>query len=101
MTISKEKPQYRDQLEEAKNVFTWAIRQSALTEMTKTVRDKTKFLLFYQLYALIRIQFTPDRMKLHSRADFFDLKKEPEKRRTMNLKKLRQQNYSLQKSLSI
>ena len=44
MTISKEKPQYRDQLEEEKNVFTWAIRQSALTEMTKTVRDKNQIL---------------------------------------------------------
>ena len=34
-------PQYRDQLEEEiKDVFIWAIGQSALTEMTKTVREK-------------------------------------------------------------
>ena len=33
--------QYRDQLEEEiKDVFIWAIGQSAITEMTKTVREK-------------------------------------------------------------
>ena len=40
LTNSKEKlPRNRDQLEEEiKDVFTWAIGQSAITEMTKTVR---------------------------------------------------------------
>ena len=41
MTISKElPPQFRDQLEmEVKDIFLCAIEQSALTEMTKTVRE--------------------------------------------------------------
>ena len=42
MTNSKELlPQYREQLElEIKNTFLWAIGQSALTELTKTVRER-------------------------------------------------------------
>ena len=37
-------PQFREQLEEElKDVFIWAIGQSAITEMTKTVREGTKF----------------------------------------------------------
>ena len=34
-------PQYRDQLEtEVKDIFLWAIGQNAITEMTKTVRER-------------------------------------------------------------
>ena len=36
-------PQYRDQLEaEIKDIFLWAIGQNAITEMTKTVIERTK-----------------------------------------------------------
>ena len=42
MTNSKEiLPQYRDQLEaDIKEIFLWAIGQNAITEMTKTVRER-------------------------------------------------------------
>ena len=80
MTNSKEVLlQYRDQLEEEiKDVFIWAIGQSALTEMTKTVRERELTSLpLYRLYALFRLHFVPERNKHHSRANFFNLKREP------------------------
>ena len=80
MTNSKETlPQYRDQLEEEiKDVFIWAIGQSALTEMTKTVREREpNSLPLHRLHALFRLHFFPERNKHHSRADFFNLKTEP------------------------
>ena len=42
ITNSKEiLPQYRDQLEaEIKDIFLWAFGQNAITEMTKTVRER-------------------------------------------------------------
>ena len=42
MTNSKEiLPQYRVQLEtDIKDIFIWAIGQNAITEMTKTVRER-------------------------------------------------------------
>ena len=42
MTNNKEiLPQFRDQLElEMKDIFLWAIEQTAITEMTKTVRER-------------------------------------------------------------
>ena len=45
MTNSKEiLPQFRDQLEEEiKDVFIWATGQLAITEMTKTVKERTNF----------------------------------------------------------
>ena len=64
MTNSKEVlPQCRDQLEEEiKDVLIWAIGQSALTEMTKTVREKEPTSLpLYRLYALFRLHFIPER----------------------------------------
>ena len=79
-TISKEVlRQNKDQLEEEiKDVFIWAIGQSALTEMTKTVREREPTSLpLYSLYALFRLHFVPERNKHHSRADFFNLKREP------------------------
>ena len=44
MTNNKEiLPQYRYQLEtEIKDIFLWVIGQNAITEMTKTVRERTK-----------------------------------------------------------
>ena len=77
MTNSKEiLPQYREQLElEIKDTFFWAIGQSALTEMTKTVREREPSILpLHKLYTLVRIQFTPERNVQQIRVDFFDLK---------------------------
>ena len=79
MTNSKEiLPQYREQLEmDIKDTFLWAIGQSALTEMTKTVREREPSILpLHKLYTLFRLHFTPERNVQHSRADFFDLKRE-------------------------
>ena len=79
MTNSKEiLPQYREQLElEIKDTFLWAIGQSASTEMTKTVREREPSILpLHKLYTLFCLHFTPERSVQHSRADFFDLKRE-------------------------
>ena len=79
MTNSKEiLPQYRDQLEtDIKDIFIWAIGQKAITEMTKTVREREPSSLpLYKLYTLFRLHFTPERNVHHSRADFFDSKRE-------------------------
>ena len=79
MTNSKKiLPQYREQLEmDIKDTFLWAIGQSALTEMTKTVREREPSILpLHRLYTLFRLHFTPERSVQHSRADFFDLKRE-------------------------
>ena len=79
MTNSKEiLPQYRDQLEkDIKDIFIWAIGQNAITETTKTVREREPSSLpLHKLYTLFRLPFTPGRTVHHSRADFFDLKRE-------------------------
>ena len=79
MTNSKDiRPQYRDQLEkEIKDIFLWAIGQNAITEMTKTVREREpSSLTLHKLYTLFGLHFTPQRNVQHSRADFFDLKRE-------------------------
>ena len=79
MTNKKEiLPQYRDQLEtEIKDIFLWAIGQNAITEMTKTVKEREPSSLpLYKLYTFIRLHFTLERNVQHSRADFFDLKRE-------------------------
>ena len=78
MTNSKEiLPQYRDQLEaEIKDIFLWAIGQNAITEMTKTVREREPSSLpLHKLHSLFRLHFTPERNVHHSRADFFELKR--------------------------
>ena len=78
MTNNKEiLPQFRDQLElEIKDIFLWAIGQTEITEMTKTVREREPSSLpLYKLYTLLRLHFTPERNVQHSRADFFDLKR--------------------------
>ena len=77
MTNSNELlPQFRDQLElEIRDTFLRAIGQSALTEMTKTVREREPSALpLFKLYTLFRLHFTPERNVQHNRADFFDLK---------------------------
>ena len=83
MTNSREiLPQYREQLElEIKGAFLWAIGQSALTEMTKTVREHEPSILpLHKLYTLFRSYFTPERNVQHSRDDLFDLEKKQTKR---------------------
>ena len=72
-------PRYQEQLEEdIEDIFIWAIGQTALTEMTKTVREREPTNLpLYRLYALFRLHYTPERNKHHSRADFLELKREP------------------------
>ena len=71
-------PQYRDQLEtDIKELFIWAIRQNAITEMTKTVRGREPGSLpLHKLYTLFQPHVTPERNVHHNRADFFDLKRE-------------------------
>ena len=45
--------------------------------MTKTVREREPSSLpLHKLYTLFRLHFTPERNVHHSRADFFDLKRE-------------------------
>ena len=78
MVNSKELlPQYREQLEtEIKDIFLWAIGQNALTEMTKTVREREPSSLpLHKLYTLFRLHYTPERNVQHSRSDFFDLRR--------------------------
>ena len=71
-------PQYRDQLEtDVKDIFIWAIGQNAISEMTKTVREREPSSLpLHKLHTPFRLHFTPERNVHHSRADFFDLKRE-------------------------
>ena len=68
-------PNYNDDLERRiKDLFIWALGESAITEKTKTVRDndpnKTDI---NQLYSLFRLHFIPERNKFRSRADFFGI----------------------------
>ena len=68
MTNSKEiLPQYREQLElEIKDTFLWAIGQSALTETTKTVREREPSTIpLHKLCTLFRLHFTPERNVQH------------------------------------
>ena len=67
--------QYRTELEERiKDLFIWALGESAITEMTRTVRDNDPT----TLYSLFRQHFIPERNKFHSRADFFGISSENE-----------------------
>ena len=70
--------QYGAELEERiKYLFTWALRESAITEMTRTVRDNDpNKLKIEQLYSPFRLHFIPERNKFHSRADFFGISRE-------------------------
>ena len=79
MVNSKETlPQYREKLEtEIKDIFLWAIGQNALTEMTKTVKErKPSFLPLHKLNTLFRLHYTPEQNVEHNRSDFFDLKRD-------------------------
>ena len=79
MTNSKEiLPQHRDQLEtDIQDIFIWTIGQNAITEMTKTARERElSSLPLPKLFTLFRLHFSPERNVHHSRADFFDLERE-------------------------
>ena len=53
-------PLYREQLElEIKDTFLWAIGQSALTEMTKMVRERKPVLYRFINYTLFPTTFHP------------------------------------------
>ena len=64
---------YRNDLEHRiKDLFIWALGESAITEMTRTVRDNDRNRMdINQLYSLFRLHFKPERNLFHSRADFF------------------------------
>ena len=66
---------YRNDLEHRiKDLFIWALGESAITEMTRTVRDNDPNRMdINQLYSLFRLHFIPQRNKFHSRADFFGI----------------------------
>ena len=69
---------YRNDLEHRiKDLFIWALGESAITEMTRTVRDNDPNRMdINQLYSLFRLHFIPERNKFHSRADFFGITRE-------------------------
>ena len=69
---------YRDNLKHRiKDLFIWALGESAITELTRTVRDNDPNKVdINQLYSLFRLHFIPERNKFHSRADFFGITRE-------------------------
>ena len=76
MTTDREKlEKNRAELEQRiKDIFEWALCECAITEMTRTVRDKDPNRMdINQIYSLIRLHFIPERNKFHSRADFFGI----------------------------
>ena len=78
MTTDKEiRTEYCEQLDaEIKDTFIWALGETAMKEMTRTVREREPGSLpLHKLYSLFRLQFIPKRNKYHSRADFFELKR--------------------------
>ena len=79
MSNDREIPeQYQAELEERiKDLFIWVLRESAITEMTRTVRDNDPNKMeIFQLYSLSRQHYIPERNKFYSRADFRNLKRE-------------------------
>ena len=69
---------YRDDLEHRiKDSFIWALGESAITEITRTVRDNNPNKMHInQLYSLFWSHFIPERNKFRSRADFFGITRE-------------------------
>ena len=71
-------PNYRDDLEHRiRDLFIWALGESAITEMTRTVRDNDPNKMdINQLHSLFRLHFLPERNKYLSRVDFFGISRE-------------------------
>ena len=67
--------QYRDKLKQLiKDLFIWALGESAITEMTRTVRDNDPNRMDNnQIYSRFRLHFIPERNEVHSRADSFGI----------------------------
>ena len=79
MTTDRETlPNYRNDLEHRiKDFLIWALSESSITEMTRTVRDNDPNKMDNnQLYSLFRLHFIPEGNKFHSRADFFGITRE-------------------------
>ena len=74
MTNNKEiLPQYREQLEtEIKDIFLWAIGgQNAITEMTKTVRERTKLTTVIQTIHIVQTTFYTGKKRPTQQSRFF------------------------------
>ena len=74
--------QYRNYLDiRIKHLCNWVLGESAITEMTRTVRDNDPNKLdINQLYSLFRLHFLPERNVFHRRANFFSITREKKKR---------------------
>ena len=60
-----------------KDLFIWALGESAITETTRTVRDNDPNEMdINQIFSLFRIHFNPERNKFHRQADFFGISRE-------------------------
>ena len=111
-TDKKIKLQYRDHLEaEIKDTFISALAESAMEEVTKTVREKDPNTLpLHKLYTLFRLHFTLERNKHHRRAPFWGAKRtkryssrRPDetignRKKNLNLNKSQQRNFLLRSS---
>ena len=62
-----------DELEHRiKDLIIWVLNESAITEMTRTVRDNDpKKMEISKLYSMFLLRFIPEQNKFDSRADFF------------------------------
>ena len=79
MTTDREILQnHREDLEHRiKDLFISALGESAITEMTRTVRDNDPNRMdIYQLNSLLQIHSIPERNKFHSTADFSGITRE-------------------------
>ena len=65
--------EHRDELEHRiKDLFIWELGESAITGMTRAVRDNDPNKMeINQVYSLFRLHVIPERNKFHSRAYFF------------------------------
>ena len=69
--------QYRVELEEwIKYLFIWTMGESAITEMTRSARDKIQTRWNKPIIFTIQTTFYAERNKFHSRADFFGIARE-------------------------
>ena len=68
----------REELEQRiKDLFIWAVAESAIIAMTRTVRDNDPNRMdINQIYPLFSLHFIPERKNFHSRADFFGIRRE-------------------------
>ena len=98
-TYLKKLQNYRDDLEHRiKDLFIWALGESVITEMTRTVGDNDPNRMdINQLYSLYRLHFIPEQNKFHSRADFCGMNE----RKTRNSRRCMDENPTGVKELRI